>query len=98
MTLFTEAFRRLRADLDQAHQSRAKLLDDLRAHAAEHAAETGRQLAEQARQRHADFAAMMGELRHGVRAGAAQTRRQLHDLNADLRAGRAAFHRSAANR
>ena len=50
MAVFSEAFLRLRQDLDQSHESRQKLIEDIRANVREMARQTGNQLAEQGRQ------------------------------------------------
>ena len=93
MATFTEAFTRLREDFDQGHESRLKLLHDIRAEVQRNAAQLGSQLAEQAKHRHAEFTASLRDLRGTVRRQAEQTRRELADLAADLHQGGATLNR-----
>ncbi len=50
MAVFSEAFLRLRQDLDRSHESRRKLMEDIRNNVREMARQTGNQLAEQGAQ------------------------------------------------
>ncbi len=93
MAVFSDAFLRLRQDLDQSHENRQKLISDIRANVREMARQTGNQLLEHGRRRHADFTAMITELRGKIGQQAAQTRGQLADLAADLRHAGAVFSR-----
>jgi hypothetical protein len=91
MALFSEAFLRLRQDLDQSRQNRRKLIGEIRAEVREMARQTGGRLAEQGQARRAEFAAMMQGLRGTIREHAEQTRGQLFELAADLRHGGEVF-------
>ncbi len=91
MALFSEAFLRLRQDLDQSRQNRRKLIGQIRAEVREMACQTGGRLAEQGRTRRAEFAAMIQGLRGTIRQQAEQTRGQLVELAADLRHGGEVF-------
>jgi DNA anti-recombination protein RmuC len=93
MAVFSEAFLRLRQDLDQSHENRRKMIDDLRAHVRDMARQTGSQLAEQGRSRRAEFAAMIGELRGTIHQQAQETRKRLAELTDDLRQGGEVFGR-----
>ncbi len=93
MAVFSEAFLRLRQDLDRSHESRQKLIEDIRSNVREMARKTGQQLAEQGENRRAEFTAMITELRSTIGQQAAQTRGELADLAADLRHGGAVFNR-----
>jgi DNA anti-recombination protein RmuC len=97
MAVFSEAFLRLRQDLDQSHESRQKLIADIRNNVRDMARQTGDQLAEQGRSRRADFTAMITELRRKIGQQAAETRGQLADLAADLRQGGAIFAAAGGN-
>jgi hypothetical protein len=91
MAVFSQAFSRLRQDLDQSHESRQKLIQDIRAGVQEMARQTGNQLQEQAGKRRAEFAAMIGDLRGAIQRQAQHTRGQLAELAADLHQGGAVF-------
>ena len=93
MAVFSEAFLRLRQDLDQGHANRRKLLHDIRADVREMARETGNQLTEHGKKRQTEFTAMMTDLRANINRQAEQTRGQLAELAADLRRGGAVFGR-----
>ncbi|MGO8690833.1 MAG: hypothetical protein ACLQLG_14515 [Thermoguttaceae bacterium] len=93
MAVFSEAFLRLRQDLDRSHESRRKLMEDIRNNVREMARQTGNQLAEQGASRRAEFTAMITELRSTIGRQAAETRGALADLAADLRQGGAVFSR-----
>jgi DNA anti-recombination protein RmuC len=94
MAVFSEAFLRLRQDLDQGHHNREQLMREIRANVRELAQQTGSRLAEEGRTRRAEFAAMMGGLRDKLRQQATQTRQQLAELAADLHHGGEAFGRA----
>jgi hypothetical protein len=87
MAVFSDAFLRLRQDLDQGHESRQKLIRDVGEKVREMARQTGSQLAEQGARRRAEFPAMINDLRGRIEEQAEQTRSQLADLAADLRHG-----------
>jgi ElaB/YqjD/DUF883 family membrane-anchored ribosome-binding protein len=91
MAVFSEAFSRLRQDFDQGHESRQKLIQDIRANVEQMARQTGDQIQEQATQRRAEFATMIGQLRSTIRRQADETRTQLAELSADLHQGGATF-------
>jgi len=91
MALFSEAFLRLRQDLDQSRENRRTLIRQLRAEVREMARQNGGRLAEQGKTRRADFAAMIQGLRGTIREQADQTRGQLAELSADLRHGGEVF-------
>ena len=78
MAIFSDAFLRLRQDLDQAHENRQKLIHDIRANVREMARQTGNQLTEQGSNRRAEFTAMITDLRGTIkrasRADAGTTR------------------------
>ena len=93
MATFSDAFLRLRHDLDQCHESRQKLIHDIRANVRDMAQQTGSQLREQGQARRAECAAMLKDLRSTIKEQADHTRGQLADLAADLRQGGAAFGR-----
>ncbi len=97
MAVFSEAFLRLRQDLDQSHESRQKLIADIRSNVRDMARQTGQQLVEQGRTRRAEFTTMIGDLRRKIGQQAAETRGQLADLAADLRQGGAIFSAAAGN-
>ena len=91
MAFFSDTFLRLRQDLDRSHESRQKLIQDIRANVRDMARQTTDQLAEQGKNRRAEFTAMITDLRGTIKLQAEQTRGQLADLSADLRQGGAAF-------
>lgn len=91
MAVFSDAFLRLRQDLDQCHDSRQKLTQDIRDSVREMAQETAELLAEQRSRRHADFTAMITDIRGQIKQQAAETRGQLAELAADLHQGGAIF-------
>jgi hypothetical protein len=91
MALFSEAFVRLRQDLDQSRENRRKLMREIRAEVREMARQTGGRLAEQGKTRRAEFAAMIQGLRGTIRQQADQTRGELADLAADLSHGGEVF-------
>ena len=91
MAVFSDAFLRLRQDLDRSHESRRKLIQDIRANVRDMARQTTDQLAEQGKSRRAEFTAMITDLRGTIKQQADQTRGQLADLSADLRQGGAVF-------
>ncbi len=93
MASFSEAFTRLRQDLDESQEKRSRLIQDTRRAVQARAQQTMDELAEQASNRHTQFAAMMGDLRNTVREQAHQTRERLASLGEDLRRGGAAFKR-----
>ena len=93
MAMFSEAFVRLRQDLDRSHESRRKLMEDIRDNVRAMARQTGDQLAQQGENRRAEFAAMINQLRSTIGRQAAETRGALADLAADLRQGGAVFSR-----
>ena len=93
MAVFTDTFLRLRQDLDQGHENRQKLIQDIGDNVREMARQTGNQVAEQEANRRAEFAAMITDLRGKIKEQAEQTRGQLADLAADLRHGGEAFRR-----
>jgi len=96
MAVFSEAFLRLRQDLDQSHEGRRKLIQDIGADVRELARQTADQVTEQGRIRRAEFAAMIADLRGKIREQAEQTRGQLAELAGDLRHGGKAFRREKA--
>jgi hypothetical protein len=99
MAVFSDAFLRLRQDLDQSHESRQKLIQDIRDDVRNMARQTADQLSEQGRSRRAEFKAMITDLRGTIKQQAEQTRGQLAELTADLRQGGAIFgHRQAARK
>ena len=91
MAVFSDAFLRLRQDLDRSHESRQKLIQDIRANVRDMARQTTDQLAEQGQSRRAEFTAMITDLRGTIQQQAEQTRGQLADLAADLHQGGAVF-------
>lgn len=91
MGVFSEALLRLRQDIDQSHENRRKLIEDIRAEVRQMARQTGNLLAEQGRNRQTQFTAMLKDLRGAVKAGADQTRTQLAELAADLHHGGESF-------
>lgn len=91
MAVFTDAFLRLRQDLDRSHDSRQKLIQDIRDSVRDMARQTADQLAEQGKSRHAEFMTMITDLRGKIKQQALQTRGQLAELTADLCQGGAAF-------
>jgi hypothetical protein len=91
MAVFSDAFLRLRQDLDRSHESRQKLIQDIRANVREMARQTTDQLAEQGQGRRAEFTALITGLRGSIRQQAEQTRGRLAELSADLRQGGAVF-------
>ena len=91
MAAFSDAFLRLRQDLDQSHESRQKLIQDIRDNVRDMARQTADQLTEQGRSRRTEFAAMITDLRGKIKQQAEQTRGQLAALTADLRQGGAVF-------
>ena len=91
MAVFSEAFLRLRQELDQSHDDRRKLIEDIRNDVRELAEQTGNQIAQQSADRRQEFTTMIGELRGSIRQQAEQTRGELADLAADLRQGGAVF-------
>jgi hypothetical protein len=93
MAVFSDAFLRLRQDLDRSHESRQTLIQDIRDNVREMARQTTDQLTEQSKGRRAAFAAMITDLRGKIRLQAEQTRGQLAELTADLRQGGAVFGR-----
>ena len=98
MAVFSEAFLRLRQDLDQAHENRRKLIDEIRANVREMARQNGDQLAQQGKNRRAEFTEMLGNLRGEIRRQADETRGQLAELAADLRQGGEVFGRRQSPR
>jgi F0F1-type ATP synthase membrane subunit b/b' len=98
MAVFTETFTRLRQMLDDAQQSRQRLLGELRTEARELARHSEKHLAEQAGARRSEFTAMMENLRGTIREQARQTRSQLAELAADLRHGGQVFRQGARRR
>jgi hypothetical protein len=99
MAVFSDAFLRLRQDLDRSHESRQKLIEDIRADVRRHARQTADQIGEQGRARRAEFAAMITDLRGKIKEQAQQTRGQLAELSGDLRQGGAVFaHRQPARK
>ena len=93
MATFSDAFLRLRQDLDQSHENRQKLIGDIRAQVRDMARQTENQLAQNGRTRRAEFAAMIGQLRGKIRQQAHETRSQLAELAGDLRHGGETFGR-----
>jgi methyl-accepting chemotaxis protein len=91
MAVFSDAFLRLRQDLDQSHESRQKLIQDIRDNVRDMARQTADQLTEQGRSRRTEFAAMITDLRGKIKRQAEQTRGQLAELSADLREGGTVF-------
>jgi methyl-accepting chemotaxis protein len=91
MAVFSDAFLRLRQDLDQSHESRRKLIQDIRDNVRELARQNTEQLSEQGRNRRVEFTAMITDLRGAITEQAEQTRGQLAGLSADLRQGGAVF-------
>ena len=91
MAMFSDAFLRLRQDLDQSHENRQKLIEDIRANVRDMARQTTNQLTEQGQSRRTEFAAMITDLRGKIKQQAEQTRGQLAELSADLRQGGAVF-------
>jgi DNA anti-recombination protein RmuC len=91
MAVFSDAFLRLRQDLDRSHESRQKLIQDIRANVRDMARQTNDQVAEQGKTRRAEFTAMITGLRGTLQQQAEQTRGQLADLSADLRQAGAIF-------
>ena len=91
MAVFSDAFLRLRQDLDRSHESRQKLIQDIRDNVRDMARQTTDQLAEQGRNRRTEFTAMIADLRGTIKQQAEQTREQLAELSADLRQGGAVF-------
>jgi hypothetical protein len=91
MAVFSDAFLRLRQDLDRSHESRQKLMQDIRDDVRDMARQTTDQLAEQGKSRRVEFTTMITDLRGKIRQQAEQTRRQLADLTADLRQAGAVF-------
>ena len=81
MAVFSDAFLRLRQDLDRSHESRRKLIQDIRDNVRDMARQTTDQLAEQGQSRRAEFTAMITDLRGAdqaaSRADAGPTRRTL---------------------
>ena len=63
MALFSEAFLRLRQDLDQCRESRCELIRQLRAEVQELARQNDNRIAEQGKTRRAEFATMIRDLR-----------------------------------
>lgn len=94
MAVFTESFARLRQDLDQSHENRQRLIEDIRANARELARRTGEQLSETGKARRAEFATTIRDLRAFVKRQAEETRGELAALAADLKAGGATFTRA----
>jgi hypothetical protein len=93
MAVFSDTFLRLRQDLDRSHESRQRLLEDIRANVRDMARQTADQLTEHGKNRRAEFTAMITDLRGKIKQQAEQTRGQLAELAADLRRGGAAFGR-----
>ncbi|MGD0899343.1 MAG: hypothetical protein ABR915_16015 [Thermoguttaceae bacterium] len=93
MAVFSDAFVRLRQELDEGHESRQKLLRNLRAEVCELARKNGTRLAEQSKTRQAECSAMLKDLRGKLQEQARQTREQLASLAADLRQGGEVFGR-----
>ena len=91
MASFSEAFHRLRQDLDESQESRSRLIRDTRRAVRAKAEQTAQELAQQAGKRHAEFAAMMGNLQHTVREQARETRQRLAGIGEDLRQGGTVF-------
>ena len=91
MAIFSDAFLRLRQDLDRSHESRQKLIQDIRANVRDMARQTTDQLTEQGQSRRAEFKAMITDLRGTIKQQAEQTRAQLAGLTTDLRQGGAVF-------
>jgi DNA anti-recombination protein RmuC len=91
MAVFSDAFLRLRQDLDRSHESRQKLLQDIRANVRDMARQTNDQLTEQGQNRRAEFKVMITDLRGTIKQQAEQTHEQLAALTADLHQGGAAF-------
>ena len=87
MALFSEAFLRLRQDLDQSRENRCELIRQLRVEVQELARQNDSRIAEQGKTRRAEFATMIRDLRGTIRQQADQTRGQLAELAADLRHG-----------
>jgi hypothetical protein len=87
MAIFSEAFLRLRQELDAAHDSRRKLIEDIQSDVRRLAHETQSQVAQQGDNRRAEFATMIRDLRGAIRRQADETRGQLAELAADLRQG-----------
>ncbi|MGO8745023.1 MAG: hypothetical protein ACLQNE_03445 [Thermoguttaceae bacterium] len=99
MAVFSDAFLRLRQDLDRSHESRQKLIQDIRDNVRDMARQTTDQLTEQGESRRAEFTAMITGLRGKIKQQAEQTRGQLAELSADLRRGGAVFgHRQPARK
>jgi len=96
MAVFSDAFLRLRQELDRAHENRQKLIHDIRVGVQEMALQTGCHLAEQSRTRHAEFTSLMTDLRGQLKQQADATRGQLAELSADLRRGGEVFGRRAS--
>ena len=96
MAVFSEAFLRLRQDLDRSHENRRKLMDEIRDNVREMARQTGNRLAEQGATRRAEFAAMITELRGTIGQQAAETRRALGRLGRRSPPGRRGFRPPAA--
>ena len=93
MAVFSEVFLRLRQDLDESHDKRQTLIEDIRAQVRDMARQTRSQVTEQGRSRRAEFAAMITDLRGKLKQQAEQTRGQLAELAADLRHGGEVFGR-----
>ncbi|MGA2616722.1 MAG: hypothetical protein ABSF26_03875 [Thermoguttaceae bacterium] len=93
MTVFSDAFVRLRQELDQSHESRRKLLEDIRHDVREMARQTTSRLTAEGSQRRTEFTAMIDDLRGKINQQAEQTRGQLAGLAADLHQGGAVFSR-----
>jgi hypothetical protein len=93
MAVFSEAFRRLRENFDQAQLERQNLIRAIQNDVREMARQTGTRLAEQGKNRRAEFAAMIDDLRGKIKAQAERTRGQLGELAADLRQGGGVFGR-----
>ena len=91
MAVFSEAFLRLRQDFDQSHESRQKLIQDIRANVRDMAQQTADQVAGQGKSRRTEFTAMITDLRGKIKQQAEQTRGQLAELAADLRHAGAVF-------
>ena len=91
MAVFSDAFVRLRQDLDRSHESRQKLLQDIRENVRDLARQTTDQLTQQGQSRRAEFTAMITDLRGAIKAQAEQTRGSLAELAADLGRGGAVF-------
>ena len=91
MAVFSDAFLRLRQDLDRSHEGRRKLIQDIRDNVRDLARQTADQISEQGKNRRAEFTAMITDLRGKIKQQAEQTRGQLAEMTADLRQGGAVF-------